>query len=124
MLDSIIRTFLPAVNRFFHPREKKRPAPDGAGHEKGGAMQRRETQRTESALGKEIAEKRRLLYERHGGIMSPVDVAREMGYYPSSSRGDRWAQEHDVPAVRLGARKRGYETDLVAKAIVQSRGMV
>nr|DAD64176.1 MAG TPA: hypothetical protein [Caudoviricetes sp.] len=87
-------------------------------------MQKRETQRTESALGKEIAEKRRLLYERHGGIMSPVDVAREMGYYPSSSRGDRWAQEHDVPAVRLGARKRGYETDLVAKAIVQSRGMV
>ena len=80
-------------------------------------MQRRETQRTESALGKEIAEKRRLLYERHGGIMSPVDVAREMGY---CSR----AQEHDVPAVRLGARKRGYETDLVAKAIVQSRGMV
>ena len=31
-------------------------------------MQRRETQRTESALGKEIAEKRRLLYERHGGL--------------------------------------------------------
>ena len=79
-------------------------------------MQRRETQRTESALGKEIAEKRRLLYERHGGIMSPVDVAREMGYYPKPSSGDRWAQEHDVPAVRLGARKRGYETDLVAKA--------
>ena len=87
-------------------------------------MQRKETQRTESALGKEIAEKRRLLYERHGGIMSPVDVAREMGYYPKPSSGDRWAQEHDVPAVRLGARKRGYETDLVAKAIVQSRGMV
>ena len=87
-------------------------------------MQRRETQRTESALGKEIAEKRRLLYERHGGIMSPVDVAREMGDYPKPSSGDRWAQEHDVPAVRLGARKRGYETDLVAKAIVQSRGMV
>ena len=55
---------------------------------------------------------------------SPVDVAREMGYYPKPSSGDRWAQEHDVPAVRLGARKRGYETDLVAKAIVQSRGMV
>ena len=75
-------------------------------------MQRRETQRTESALGKETAEK------------SPVDVAREMGYYPKPSSGDRWAQEHDVPAVRLGARKRGYETDLVAKAIVQSRGMI
>lgn len=87
-------------------------------------MQKRETQRTESALGKEIAEKRRLLYERHGGIMSPVDVAREMGYCSRASIGDRWAQEHDVPAVRMGPRKRGYETDLVAKAIVQSRGMV
>lgn len=85
-------------------------------------MQRRETQRTESALGKAIAEKRRLLYERHGGIMSPVDVAREIGYCPRPSIGDRWAQEHDVPAVRMGPRKRGYETDLVAKAIVQSRG--
>ena len=74
-------------------------------------------------LNRAIAEKRRLLYERHGGIMSPSDVAREVGYYPKPSTGDRWAQEHDVPAVRLGPRKRGYETDLVAKAIVQGRGM-
>ena len=87
-------------------------------------MQRRETQRTESALGKEIAEKRRLLYERHGGIMSPGDVARGMGYYPKASRGDRWAQEHDVPARRPGARKRGHEKRLVAKESVTSRGLV
>ena len=37
---------------------------------------------------------------------------------------DRWAAEHDIPAIRMGPRKRGYETDLVAKAIVQGRGMV
>ena len=55
-------------------------------------MQRKDTQRTESALGKAIAEKRRLLYERHGGIMSPVDVAREMGYCSRASIGDRWAR--------------------------------
>ncbi len=71
----------------------------------------------------EISEKRRLLYERHGGIMSPTDVARETGYCPRPVNGDRWAAAHDVPAIRMGQRKRGYETDLVAKAIVLSRGM-
>lgn len=76
-----------------------------------------------SELNRAIAEKRRLMYERHGGIMSPTDVAREAGYYPKPSAGDRWAEEHDIPAIRMGRRKRGYETDLVAKAIVQGRGM-
>lgn len=78
----------------------------------------------QSALGRAIAEKRRLMYERHGGIMSPTDVAREAGYYPKPSQGDKWAAEHDIPAIRMGPRKRGYETDLVAKAIVQGRGML
>ena len=55
--------------------------------------------------------------------MSPTDIARELGYYPKPSVGDRWAVKHEIPAVRLGPRKRGYETDLVAKAIVQGRGM-
>ena len=79
---------------------------------------------TQGVLGRAIAEKRRILYERHGGIMSPTDVARETGYYTRPVNGDRWAKEHDVPAIKLGTRKRGYETDLVAKAIVQSRGMI
>ena len=77
----------------------------------------------DSALAREIGEKRRLLYQRHRGIMSPTDVAREAGYYPKPANGDRWAEEHEIPAIRMGPRKRGYETDLVAKAIVQSRGM-
>lgn len=76
-----------------------------------------------SVLNRAIAEKRRLMYERYGGIMSPTEVAKELGYYPKPSAGDRWAEEHEIPAVRLGPRKRGYETDLVAKAIVQGRGM-
>ena len=76
-----------------------------------------------SVLNRAIAEKRRLMYERYGGIMSPTDVAKELGYSPKPSVGDRWAEEHEIPAVRLGPRKRGYETDLIAKAIVQGRGM-
>ena len=76
-----------------------------------------------SVLNRAIAEKRRLMYERYGGIMSPTDVAKELGYFPKPSVGDRWAEEHEIPAVRLGPRKRGYETDLVAKAIVHRRGM-
>lgn len=82
-----------------------------------------EKKKSASALGVEIAAKRKLMYERHGGIMSPVDVAREAGYAPRSVNGDRWAREHDIPPIRMGPRKRGYETDLVAKSIVMARGM-
>ena len=32
-----------------------------------------------SVLNRAIAEKRRLMYERYGGIMSPTDVAKEHG---------------------------------------------
>ena len=60
---------------------------------------------------------------RHELLCSFEDVAREAGYYPKPANGDRWAEEHEIPAIRMGPRKRGYETDLVARAIVQSRGM-
>lgn len=62
----------------------------------------------QSAISRAIAEKRRLMFERHGGIMSSTDVAREVGYCPRASSGDRWAAEHDIPAIRMGPRKRGY----------------
>lgn len=84
----------------------------------------RYTTSAQSALGREVAEKRRLMYERHGGVMSPTDVAREAGYFAGRSMGTGGQEEHGIPAIRMGPRKRGYETDLVAKAIVQSRGMV
>ena len=84
----------------------------------------RYTTSAQSAMGREVAEKRRLMYERHGVVMSPTDVAREAGYFARAVNGDRLAEEHGIPAIRMGPRKGGYETDLVAKAIVQSRGMV
>ena len=76
-----------------------------------------------SALSKAIAEKRRRLFERQGGIMRPQDLAEELGLKDKRAA-QKWAEEHDIPAIRLGPRKRGYETDLVAKALVQSRYMV
>lgn len=79
--------------------------------------------RSQSIQGKEIAEKRRLMFERHGGLLCPKDLARELGYAHYEDA-ERWARERGIPAVPLGQRKRGYEVDLVAKAIVQGRGMV
>lgn len=75
------------------------------------------------AIGKEIAEKKRQLYERHGGILSPTDLSREIGY-ANPRDAERWAAEHGVPALRMGPRKRGYEVDTLAQAIVMIRGMV
>ena len=60
------------------------------------------TTSAQSALGREVAEKRRLMYERHGGVMSPTDVAREAGYFARAVNGDRWAEEHGIPAIRMG----------------------
>lgn len=49
----------------------------------------RYTTSAQSAMGREVAEKRRLMYERHGGVMSPTDVAREAGYFARAVNGDR-----------------------------------
>lgn len=75
-----------------------------------------------SALSKAIAEKRRRLFERQGGIMRPQDLAEELGLKDKRAA-QKWAKEHDVPMVEISPTFRGYEVDLVAKAIVQSRGM-
>lgn len=75
-----------------------------------------------SALGKAIATKRREIYDRHGGVLSPTDLSRELGFGDPRDA-ERWAREHDVPALQMGPRKRGYEADLVARSIVMARGM-
>lgn len=75
-----------------------------------------------SALSKAISEKRRRLFERQGGIMRPQDLAEELGLKDKRAA-QKWAEEHDVPIVEINSTFRGYEVDLVAKAIVQSRGM-
>ena len=54
--------------------------------------------------------------------MRPQDLAEELGLKDKRAA-QKWAEEHDVPMVEINTTFRGYEVDLVAKAIVQSRGM-
>ena len=78
---------------------------------------------TPGELGKAIREKAKVIFERSGGILTPEALAQELGYKDRRSA-LKWAQEHDVPAVRSGPRKVGFESEMVARAIVQARGQV
>ena len=70
----------------------------------------------------EVMEKRQILRELYGGMMSLADLTKELGYgSPKSARS--WLATVDVEPVRVGRGIR-YETDQVAKAIVNGRGMV
>ncbi len=69
-----------------------------------------------------IREKRQILRDLYGGMMTIVDLMEELGYgSPKSVRA--WLATVDVEPVRVGRGIR-YETDQVAKAIVNGRGMV
>lgn len=69
-----------------------------------------------------IKEKRQILRDIYGGMMSITDLTKELGYNsPKSVRS--WLATVDVEAVKVGRGIR-YETDQVAKAIVNGRGMV
>lgn len=70
----------------------------------------------------EIKEKRQILRDIYGGMMSIADLTKELGYNsPKSARA--WLSTVEVEAVKVGRGIR-YETDQVAKAIVNGRGMV
>ncbi len=70
---------------------------------------------------KAIAEKRRILRDEYGGMMTLVQLTHELGYSsPKSARS--WVREHALEGVMTGKSVR-YETDEVAKAIVNARGM-
>ena len=59
------------------------------------------------------------MYDRFGGMMTITDVARELG--SSRTIAKRWAEEN-VPGTLIGDRVK-YETRLVAKSIVNKRGI-
>lgn len=91
-----------------------------AAHEK--AVQRaagREVKAVPGKLYTDIAEKRKLLREIYGGMMTLTDVARELGRDRSVARA--WVRELGL-GTQIGKRVY-YETDEIAKAIVQGRGM-
>lgn len=70
----------------------------------------------------EIKEKRKILRDIYGGMMTIADLIHELGY-SSRKSAQAWLATVGVEAVRVGRGIR-YETDQVAKAIVDGRGMV
>lgn len=73
-----------------------------------------------TALQAEVKAKRDILRSIYGGMMSLSDLCQEIGM--NKDRARAWAKEHEVGAL-IGTRVK-YDTDLVAKAIVYSRGAV
>lgn len=72
-----------------------------------------------SRLGKDIAEKRRILRQLYGGMMTPRELDRELGR--SKGGGTVWAQMVGLEAVMVSPKRRAYETDQVAEKIVRGR---
>lgn len=74
-----------------------------------------------AAIYREVAEKRKILREQYGGMMSLENVKVELGY---RSRESALAatREMGLSPTRIGRMKK-YDTDQVAKRLVELRGM-
>lgn len=70
-------------------------------------------------LYNDIAEKRKILRELYSGMMTLTDVAKELGVKRDVARA--WVRGLGL-GTQIGKRVY-YETDEIAKAIVQGRGM-
>lgn len=76
-------------------------------------------------LYREIEQKEQYLRNQYGGgMMSFKDVGRELGFSTYSVRSIQKAiDDLGIPAVKVGSNRPKYETHLVAKAIVERRGL-
>lgn len=72
-----------------------------------------------TTLQSQIHEKRNILRNIYGGMMTLADLSRELGMKKDAARS--WATEQGI-GVRIGSRIK-YETDEVARRIVERRGM-
>jgi len=73
------------------------------------------------AHSRAIAEKRRILRNEYGGMLTLAQLTRELGYScPTAAKA--WIRDHALEGVRMGTTVR-YEADVVAKVIVDARGM-
>jgi uncharacterized protein YjcR len=67
-----------------------------------------------------VREKRNILREIYGGMMTLTDLAGELGMKRTDAK--EWAREKKIGNL-VGSRVK-YETDEVARKIVEGRGMV
>ena len=70
---------------------------------------------------REIEKKIKLLRADYGGMMTIKQLCRELNVCRNSVYA--WVREHDLEGVKVG-RVIKYETDQVARGIVDGRGMV
>lgn len=75
----------------------------------------------QTSLASAIKEKRKILREVYGGMMTLRDLMVELGYQSEKSA-SRAAIEMDIPGTMVGRSKR-YDTDVVARRLVELRGM-
>ena len=73
------------------------------------------------AYYKEIEKKTKLFRADYGGMMNIEQLRQELGLCRNSVYA--WVREHDLEGVKVG-RVIKYETDQVARVIVDGRGMV
>lgn len=74
-----------------------------------------------AAIYREVAEKRKILREQYGGMMSLENVKVELGYRSRESALAA-AREMGLSPTQIGRMKK-YDTDQVAKRLVELRGM-
>lgn len=80
-----------------------------------------DTKEKTPGLYREIREKQRMLRDLYGGMMTLTDLKYELGYSCSDSARAAIRALGIVPT-QVGRMKR-YDTDLVAKRLVELRGM-
>ncbi|MBM6926937.1 hypothetical protein [Pseudoflavonifractor phocaeensis] len=69
---------------------------------------------------REVRAKQDIMRDRYGGMMELKDIATELGYKsPTSARAA--VREMGLPATQVG-RKKKYDTDIVARRLVELRG--
>ena len=74
-----------------------------------------------SAIASEVREKRNILRDRYGGMMTLVDLMEELGY-KSEKSAMRAALEMSLPQTKVGRSKK-FDTDTVARRLVELRGV-
>lgn len=74
-----------------------------------------------SAIASEVREKRNILRDRYGGMMTLVDLMTELGY-KSEKSAMRAAIEMGLPQTKIGRSKK-FDTDTVARRLVELRGI-
>lgn len=73
-----------------------------------------------SSIASEVREKRNILRDRYGGMMTLVDLMEELGY-KSEKSAMRAALEMNLPQTKVGRSKK-FDTDTVARRLVELRG--